>query len=336
MPGIDLYSNEAIAAFHVDSEKVDAHWLYYELPRAASRGATDTAIKGVTLNKAKLVGLCLEVPPLPEQRQIAAILDTIDDAIQKTEQIIAKLKQVKQGLLHDLLTRGIDDNGELRDPERHPEQFKDSPLGRIPRYWEVRPIDQMLARVIDYRGRTPIKTGSGIPLLTAKNVRDGYVDSEPREYIAVEAYDRWMTRGIPSPGDVLFTTEAPLGNAAAVPPGQVALAQRVITLVPAAELLDQSFLLSMLLLPQTKRRLVRYSTGSTVLGVKQSVFRKIPFAFPRIAEQRVIGQTLKALQARLEREEYESTKLNLLKTGLQEDLLTGRVRVTSLLESAAE
>ncbi len=79
----------------------------------------------------------VDLPPLPEQRQIAAILDTIDDSIRKTEQVIAKLKQVKQGLLHDLLTRGIDDNGELRDPERHPEQFKDSPRGRIPRGWEM-------------------------------------------------------------------------------------------------------------------------------------------------------------------------------------------------------
>ncbi len=75
----------------------------------------------------------MPLPPLPEQRRIAEILDTLDEAIRKTEQVIAKLQQMKQGLLHDLLTRGIDDNGELRDPERHPEQFKDSPLGRIPR-----------------------------------------------------------------------------------------------------------------------------------------------------------------------------------------------------------
>ena len=91
----------------------------------------------LNLNKGQLAGIELAAPPLPEQRQIAEILDTLDEAIRKTEAIIAKLKQVKQGLLHDLLTRGIDDNGELRDPERHPEQFKDSPLGRIPREWEV-------------------------------------------------------------------------------------------------------------------------------------------------------------------------------------------------------
>jgi type I restriction enzyme S subunit len=89
------------------------------------------------LSSAIVRRLEVPVPPLSEQRSIAEILDTLDEAIRKTEQVIAKLQQMKQGLLHDLLTRGIDANGELRDPERHPEQFKDSPLGWIPRGWEV-------------------------------------------------------------------------------------------------------------------------------------------------------------------------------------------------------
>ncbi|MEE8536848.1 MAG: restriction endonuclease subunit S, partial [Acidobacteriota bacterium] len=87
------------------------------------------------------------MPPLPEQHRIAEILDTADEAIRRTEQVIAKLQQMKQGLLHDLLTRGIDDNGNLRDPERHPEQFKDSPLGRIPRGWMVPRLRDLIRRV---------------------------------------------------------------------------------------------------------------------------------------------------------------------------------------------
>ena len=74
---------------------------------------------------------------LPEQTRIAAMLDTVDEAIAKTEAVIAKLKQVRAGLLHDLLTRGLDENGQLRDPVAHPEQFQDSPLGRIPKEWKV-------------------------------------------------------------------------------------------------------------------------------------------------------------------------------------------------------
>jgi len=78
-----------------------------------------------------------------ERSAIAYILDTADEAIVKTETLIAKLKAIKQGLLHDLLTRGLDENGELRDPERPPEQFKDSPLGLIPGEWEVLPLEKV-------------------------------------------------------------------------------------------------------------------------------------------------------------------------------------------------
>ena len=108
--------------------------------------------------------LSVWLPPLPEQRRIAEILDTVDEAIRRTEQVIAKLQQMKQGLLHDLLTRGIDENGELRDPERHPEQFKDSPLGRIPREWEVGPLERLMALTYRYPSYYGIQyIPSGVP-----------------------------------------------------------------------------------------------------------------------------------------------------------------------------
>lgn len=121
------------------------------------------------------------------------------------------------------------------------EKFKNTPLGRIPTDWEVCPIEEKLERIIDYRGITPEKTTSGIPLITAKNVRKGYLDP-PREYIDEKDYDLWMTRGIPTVGDVLFTTEAPLGNVARVPSYKMALAQRLLTLCVNSQELDAGYL----------------------------------------------------------------------------------------------
>src|SRR5690606_28997388 len=88
----------------------------------------------------------IEVPDdLAEQRAIAQILDTLDTAIRETEALIGKLKAVKQGLLHDLLTRGIDANGELRPPQSEaPQLYKESPLGWIPRGWEVVEVGEVL------------------------------------------------------------------------------------------------------------------------------------------------------------------------------------------------
>jgi type I restriction enzyme S subunit len=128
------------------------HPAYLGYAANATRAARYKARLGqgssvIHIGTVQLKELSLDLPPLPEQRRIAEILDTLDEAIRKTEQVIAKLQQMKQGLLHDLLTRGIDEHGELRDPERHPEQFKDSPLGRIPRGWEVVPLGARLAGI---------------------------------------------------------------------------------------------------------------------------------------------------------------------------------------------
>ncbi|MDH6083594.1 restriction endonuclease subunit S [Umezakia ovalisporum] len=100
--------------------------------RKVAQGSTFEAIGKTELANSPVIYL-----PESEQKLIAEILDTIDEAIAHTSSIIAKLKQIKAGLLHDLLTRGLDENGELRDAIAHPEQFKDSPLGKIPKDWEV-------------------------------------------------------------------------------------------------------------------------------------------------------------------------------------------------------
>jgi type I restriction enzyme S subunit len=281
-------------------------------------------------------------PPLPEQRQIAAILDTLDDAIRKTGQIIAKLKQVKQGLLHDLLTRGIDDNGELRDPERHPEQFKESALGRIPKAWSVESVGNVLAHVIDYRGRTPRKLGmdwggGDIPALSANNVKMGGVDlNEPTYYGSETLYSRWMTNGDCEPGDVLMTMEAPLGNVAQIPDARrYILSQRVVLYRFSRGRMLNDFAAMLLRGADFQAALVQRSTGTTATGIQRAAFVQMPVSVPGLPEQMQIADAVAAADRRIQAEVSALRKLVLLKRGLMEDLLTGRVRVTTLLENAS-
>src|SRR5262249_34321129 len=116
MAGVDLYTNEAIVAVNGKAGRADNGWLYHALPRIASAGILDSAVKGNTLNKRKLEHLELHLPSLPEQRRVAEILDAADEEIRSTHRLLAKRNQAKQGLFHDLTTRGIDDSGQLRDP----------------------------------------------------------------------------------------------------------------------------------------------------------------------------------------------------------------------------
>ena len=101
-------------------------------------------------------------------------------------------------------------------------------MGWVPDGWTSIPVEKAMEAIIDYRGKTPAKTTSGIPLVTAKIVKGGRI-LPPKEFIAIEDYDTWMRRGIPKRGDVVMTTEAPLGEVAQLDGRQVALAQRIIT-----------------------------------------------------------------------------------------------------------
>jgi len=155
-----------------------------------------------------------------------------------------------------------------------------------------------VCRFIDYRGKTPEKTAVGLPLITAKNVRQGYINPEPREFIAEADYDAWMTRGIPQVGDVLFTTEAPLGNVAEITmTGRFALAQRLVALCPNRELLVGAFLKDLLLTRTLQDKILAHQSGTTVYGIKASVLKELTIPVPPLATQQAIVAEIEAEQA---------------------------------------
>jgi type I restriction enzyme S subunit len=290
-----------------------------------SQGSTFAAVSTTDINT-------VPVPmfEFAEQNKIADIAQTIDLALEKTEALIEKYQQIKAGLMHDLFTRGIGADGKMRPPrEQAPELYQHTPIGWIPKDWSVLPVEKTLTRIIDYRGKTPDKTVAGISLITAKNVRMGYIDSEPMEFIAEDDYAKWMTRGIPNKGDVLFTTEAPLGNVAQVnTDDRVAFAQRVIILQPTDQF-ESSIIAYRLMTESTQNAIARLASGSTALGIKQSVFRKVLLGLPlRMSEQREIINRLAAIDKQLICELDSMNKLQNQKSGLMHDLLTGKVQVS--------
>ncbi len=165
--------------------------------------------------------------------------------------------------------------------------------------WKVLPLEQCMAAVIDYRGKTPAKTSSGIPLITAKVVKGGRIET-PDEFIAEENYGPWMRRGLPKAGDVLITTEAPFGETAQLGTERVVLAQRLIALRGKPDLLDNTFLKFLLQSADVQNQLRSRASGTTVLGVKQSELRKISLTLPPLAEQRAIAHILGTLDDKIE------------------------------------
>ena len=164
--------------------------------------------------------------------------------------------------------------------------------------WNSDILINLLDTLIDYRGKTPKKTSSGVPLVTAKIIKGGSI-LPFEEFIAENDYDSWMVRGLPQPGDVVLTTEAPLGEVAQLDNTKVALAQRVVTLRGKKGILDNTYLKYYLQSDIGQKRLTARETGTTVTGIKQSELRRVEISYPDFETQCRIASILKSLDDKI-------------------------------------
>jgi type I restriction enzyme S subunit len=170
----------------------------------------------------------------------------------------------------------------------------------MPKNWKTYKLEDAVEKLIDYRGKTPTKTQDGIPLITAKVIKSGRIET-PNEFIAEEQYSDWMTRGIPEYGDVVLTTEAPLGEVAQINTRErIALAQRVITLRGKKDIVDNTYLKYFLQSPIGQANLKAKETGSTVTGIKQSQLREVEIYAPDYKSQTQIASILSSLDDKIE------------------------------------
>lgn len=204
-----------------------------------------------------------------EQDSIATMLDNISEAIKINEQLMLEYDKLIYSKFNEMFFNNENDEYKC---------LKD------------------VCNFIDYRGKTPTKTSSGIPLITAKNVKKDYFSIEPKEYIAEEDYESRMTRGIPKVGDVLFTTEAPLGNVCLIPDLETkfSVGQRIITLQPNDKL-DSIYLKYVLLSNNIQKEIMRKSTGSTVKGIKSKFLKEIRIPIPSFDKQEEFGKYVKQI-----------------------------------------
>lgn len=168
-----------------------------------------------------------------------------------------------------------------------------------PRSWLLKPLEECMATIIDYRGKTPRKARLGIPLITAKVVKGGRILT-PDEFVPPEDYEAWARRGIPASGDVVLTTEAPLGEVAQLGDQTVALAQRIIALRGIPGLLNNRYLKFLIQSEFVQDQLRARATGTTVLGIKQAELRKVMLPLPPLPEQEAIGSLLGVLDDKIE------------------------------------
>jgi len=160
-------------------------------------------------------------------------------------------------------------------------------------------MEDVLSAIIDYRGKTPKKSESGIPTLSAKSVKNNCINYSECYYISEDEYKRFMVRGFPEIGDILLTTEAPMGMVARLDRDDVAIAQRLLTLRGKEGVLDNDYLLYILQSPYGQGLLKAKETGTTVTGIKQAEFRKIVIKLPDYDVQKKISSILRTIDSKI-------------------------------------
>jgi type I restriction enzyme S subunit len=309
-------------------------------------GTTFSAIGGD-----KLKTLEIPLPPLNEQERIVAKLEELftrlDAGVEGLRKVKAQLRRYRQAVLKyafegklteewrkthkdqiepatKLLERIKQERREklgIKYKELPPVDAEDLPM--IPEIWAWARVGSVI-EIIDYRGRTPPFSDKGIPHLRSSNIRNGKVIWEDLKYVSEEAYEKYMTRGLPQTGDLLFTTEAPLGEVALVPEVKFSVAQRLMILRPMKNLLDSKFLLYQLMSSRFQARLKRKGTGTTVTGVSSRNFKPVELVIAPWAEQIEIVQEIERRLSLLE--EIEKTCSISLK---QADRLRGSILKTA-------
>jgi type I restriction enzyme S subunit len=298
-----------------DRDKVhSAFFCYYFLGK---RKILENQSSGSTfkeLSKDRLASFKLPLPPLPEQRAIARVLSTVDDAIQKTDEAIEKTERLKRGVMKRLLTEGIGNK-----------EFKETEIGRIPREWEV----ERLGDVVEIRGNkslnnlekvafVPMELVPNYDIFTKYQIRS---KKDVKSFTYCEAGDLLLAKITPSLEN---------GKQGIVPfdiPNKIALATTEVFPMNCKEI-DRFFLFYILKFSKFRNRIISSMIGTTgrQRASKESVENlKIPL--PSVPEQQKIASILSTIDKKIEIEGKRKEKLERIKKGLMNDLLTGRKRV---------
>ncbi|WP_338230928.1 restriction endonuclease subunit S [Lactiplantibacillus paraxiangfangensis] len=309
--GKEAATNQGFQSIVPNPNKLDSYFIYSrtnELKRygeVTGAGSTFVEVSGKQMSKMSIM-----VPELSEQKKIGSFFEQLDNTIALHQRKLAKLKELKQGYLQKLFP----ENGS-KFPQLRFAGFADA--------WEERKFFESIASTIDFRGRTPKKLGmdwseSGYLALSALNVKNGYIDPLADAHYGDEnLYKKWMSGKELKKGQVLFTTEAPMGNVAQVPDNNgYILSQRTVAFETKEDMMTNDFLAVLLKSPLVFNNLSALSSGGTAKGVSQKSLKGLSITVPfNIDEQQKIGSFFKQLDDTIALHQRKLEKLQELKKG---------------------
>ena len=286
----------------------DGKFLFYLLKTKENYLKGQTKGTGIPhVDGTILRSLVIPLPPSEEQQKIAEILSTVDEAIQKTDDTIAKTERLKKGLMQELLTKGIGHK-----------EFKDTEIGRIPKEWKTSNLGEVSYLIMGQS--PPSKTYNrdmiGLPFLQGqKDFGDIYPN--PSVYCSKPIK-------IAEEGDVLVSVRAPVGDIN-IATSKLCIGRGLAAIRPDKNQLDAKFIFYQL--KHFSARLVDLGSGSTFKEIRRNDLERFPMVLPPLSEQQKIASVLSTVDEKLETLKQEKVKLERIKQWFMEELLTGRIRV---------
>jgi type I restriction enzyme S subunit len=320
----------------IPKDEVHAKYLFYYVNRDRywdRSGSAQPFIKPSSIRSSWVV----YPKKKAEQAKIAEVLSTLDRAIEQTEALIAKQQRIKTGLMQDLLTKGIDEHGNIRSEATH--AFKDSPLGRIPVEWEVRQLGEVARQITSgSRGWARYYSSEGAIFLRIGNLTREHINLRLDDLVFVQVPESSEgKRTAVLEGDLLISITADLGIIGVIPKdfGEAYVNQHIALVRLDCDAVNPRFVGHLLNGIVGLSQIEKLNESGAKAGLNLPTVAKLLVFVPKMAEQERVSDLLDAADEQIERDKANLRKLTHQKSGLMHDLLTGERRVTPLLAPAA-
>ncbi|MGZ8159856.1 MAG: restriction endonuclease subunit S [Methylobacter sp.] len=338
--GSDALLNQRVLKIDIQTEAaIVLDYLFYWLGPFVKKINDITAATTVKhLSTKDLIRARAKFPEVAAQRKIAAILTSIDTAIEKTEALIEKYQQIKAGLMHDLFTRGVLPSGQLRPPrEQAPELYQETAIGWIPKDWELKTVSNVIESVADGPFGSNLKTehyvaDPGVQVIRLQNVAEYEYNNDDKAYISDKHADFLLRNKVVS-GDVLIAglgeDRYPVGRACTYPE-QLPPAVNKADCFRARcvnEVMRNKFFMLFLNSELARRQIRRYEQGVTRPRINTGNLKRLFVGVPTISEQLAFIEKYEAAQSAIRCQKANVENLKSQKLGLMQDLLTGKVPV---------
>lgn len=322
----------SIYRLHSDNNRQYFHYLlrtdlYKSEFKRESTGVIESRLRLYTDDFFRIWSI---LPPLEEQAAIANFLDEktakIDQAIAQKEKLIELLKERKQIIIQNAVTKGLDKNVNLKDSGI-------DWVGEIPEHWEAEPIKYSLKGIIDCEHKTaPFVNEKKYFVVRTTNVKDGKIVFEGAKYTHERGFREWTQRGVPVPGDILLTREAPAGEACIVPENlHLCLGQRMVWLKVDRNRLIPELGLYFIYSKIGRTYIDFLSAGSTVLHFNMADIKNIPILSIPLVEQKQIVDHIKTQSIKIDKainlQQIQIEKLKEYKATLIDSAVTGKIKV---------